>query len=59
MVKDGGGIRGLSSLLVLQYLMDSIDAKNPPKPCEFFDIIGGTSTGGQVFFNSTFAHSKL
>jgi patatin-like phospholipase/acyl hydrolase len=45
---DGGGVRGLSSLYILQRLMESIDAENPPKPCEYFDIIGGTSTGGYV-----------
>jgi patatin-like phospholipase/acyl hydrolase len=22
------------------------DPENPPKPCEYFDMIGGTSTGG-------------
>ena len=43
---DGGGVRGLSSLLILEYLMNSIDRKNPPRPCDFFDLIGGTSTGG-------------
>jgi len=43
---DGGGVRGLSSLLILDRLMRSIDAKNPPKPCHLFDMIGGTSTGG-------------
>lgn len=43
---DGGGVRGLSSLLILRYLMKLMDPKNPPKPCEVFDMIGGTSTGG-------------
>lgn len=43
---DGGGVRGLSSLIVLQYLMETINPDNPPKPCEYFDMIGGTSTGG-------------
>jgi patatin-like phospholipase/acyl hydrolase len=40
---DGGGVRGLSSLYILKQLMETIDS---PKPCEFFDMIGGTSTGG-------------
>ncbi|KAH7126537.1 hypothetical protein B0J13DRAFT_679784 [Dactylonectria estremocensis] len=44
----GGGVRGLSSLLVLQSLMSAIDADSPPKPCEYFDMIGGTSTGGLI-----------
>lgn len=43
---DGGGVRGLSSLLILEKLMLQIDEKNPPKPCDYFDMIGGTSTGG-------------
>ena len=45
---DGGGVRGLSSLLILQHLMENIDpdAEVPPKPCDYFDMIGGTSTGG-------------
>lgn len=45
---DGGGVRGLSSLQVLKQLMELIDPKNPPKPCDYFDIIGGTSTGGLI-----------
>jgi patatin-like phospholipase/acyl hydrolase len=47
---DGGGIRGLSSLLILQRLMETIDSERPPKPCDYFDIIGGTSTGGYFDF---------
>jgi patatin-like phospholipase/acyl hydrolase len=43
---DGGGVRGLSSLLVLKQIMETIDPQNPPKPCNYFDMIGGTSTGG-------------
>jgi patatin-like phospholipase/acyl hydrolase len=43
---DGGGVRGLSALLILQRLMEAIDPETPPKPCECFDMIGGTSTGG-------------
>ena len=43
---DGGGVRGLSSLIILERLMESIDPDSPPKPCDYFDIIGGTSTGG-------------
>ncbi|KAG9529935.1 ankyrin, partial [Aureobasidium melanogenum] len=45
---DGGGVRGLSSLYILQRIMNSIDHENPPKPCDYFDIIGGTSTGGLI-----------
>jgi patatin-like phospholipase/acyl hydrolase len=45
---DGGGVRGLSALLILEQLMEAIDPENPPKPCDYFDMIGGTSTGGWV-----------
>ncbi|KAJ9664647.1 hypothetical protein H2201_005161 [Coniosporium apollinis] len=45
---DGGGIRGLSSLMILEQLMQTIDPEAPPKPCEYFDMIGGTSTGGLI-----------
>ena len=45
---DGGGVRGLSALVILKRLMETIDRENPPKPCEYFDMIGGSSTGGYV-----------
>ncbi|KAI0901540.1 acyl transferase/acyl hydrolase/lysophospholipase [Annulohypoxylon nitens] len=49
---DGGGIRGKSSLLILENIMEGVrDAQNldhVPKPCDFFDLIGGTSTGGII-----------
>jgi patatin-like phospholipase/acyl hydrolase len=49
---DGGGVRGLSSLLILREIMEDIerrtDADETPLPCEYFDLIGGTSTGGLV-----------
>ena len=45
---DGGGVRGLSSLIILEQLMETIDVDSPPKPCDYFDMIGGTSTGGWV-----------
>ncbi|KAG6902390.1 hypothetical protein C0995_000595 [Termitomyces sp. Mi166 len=47
---DGGGTRSLSELLILDEMMKRIQAemrmKDVPKPCEYFDMIGGTSTGG-------------
>lgn len=43
---DGGGIRGLSSLYILKRIMESINPECPPKPCDYFDMIAGTSTGG-------------
>jgi patatin-like phospholipase/acyl hydrolase len=51
---DGGGVRGLSTLYILKGLMTRLNherrAANLPlvKPCEIFDLIGGTSTGGCV-----------
>ncbi|KAH7119384.1 hypothetical protein B0J13DRAFT_532484 [Dactylonectria estremocensis] len=45
---DGGGVRGLSSLMILQNLMSTIDPDSPPKPCDYFDMICGTSTGGLI-----------
>jgi len=49
---DGGGVRGLSSLLILREIMEDVEqrleADEIPKPCEYFDLIGGTSTGGLI-----------
>ena len=45
---DGGGIKGLSSLLILKQLMERINPQSPPKPCECFEMIGGTGTGGII-----------
>ena len=45
---DGGGVRGLSLLIILEQLMETINPDSPPKPCDYFDMIGGTSTGGSV-----------
>jgi patatin-like phospholipase/acyl hydrolase len=52
--KDGGGVRGLSTLLIIKALMGKVNAERrndgqpAVKPCELFDLIGGTSTGGYV-----------
>lgn len=45
---DGGGVRGLSSLMILRRLMAAVDPDAPPRPCDYFDMIGGTSTGGLI-----------
>ena len=49
---DGGGIRGLSSLQVLKNILEKVAREQglsqSPKPCDFFDMIGGTSTGGLI-----------
>ncbi|EXJ75745.1 uncharacterized protein A1O5_00252 [Cladophialophora psammophila CBS 110553] len=51
---DGGGVRGLSTLHILKCLMRLLNHERqksgalPLKPCELFDLIGGTSTGGLI-----------
>ena len=54
---DGGGVRGYSMLILLQELMyktyNETEGKAPtkeqiPKPCDYFDLIGGTGTGGLI-----------
>jgi patatin-like phospholipase/acyl hydrolase len=45
---DGDGVRGLSSLMILRNLMAAVDPESPLKPCDYFDMIGGTSTGGLI-----------
>ena len=45
-------MRGLSELLILQEIMQRIkheaNLDDVPLPCAYFDMIGGTSTGGWV-----------
>ncbi|KAI0142224.1 acyl transferase/acyl hydrolase/lysophospholipase [Xylariaceae sp. FL1272] len=54
---DGGGVRGYSMLIILQELMHrtyvEMEGKAPrrdqiPKPCDHFDLIVGTGTGGLI-----------
>src|SRR5579859_1229761 len=55
---DGGGVRGISSLFILQALMNQItrqqrtdypnEQRPPLRPCDVFDLICGTSTGGII-----------
>ncbi|PSK43691.1 hypothetical protein B9Z65_7205 [Elsinoe australis] len=47
---DGGGVRGLASLYVLKQAMTHISHLHGRtiKPCDFFDMICGTSTGGLI-----------
>jgi hypothetical protein len=48
---DGGGVRGLPTFLILKELMAMVNENQREegqaviKPCELFDLIGGTSTG--------------
>ncbi|CUA75446.1 Nephrocystin-3 [Mus musculus] [Rhizoctonia solani] len=48
---DGGGVRGLSSLIILREIMRRIQAiqgRENIHPYEHFDVIAGTGTGGSV-----------
>lgn len=54
---DGGGVRGYSMLILLQELMYrtyvECEGTAPrrdqiPKPCDYFDLIVGTGTGGLI-----------
>lgn len=48
---DGGGIRGLSILIILEELLNHLKSRGIPedkRPCEIFDLICGTSTGGLI-----------
>ncbi|KAH8824337.1 acyl transferase/acyl hydrolase/lysophospholipase, partial [Flagelloscypha sp. PMI_526] len=47
---DGGGVRGLAEILVLQEILErlSFDMNRDLKPCDVFDVIVGTGTGGLI-----------
>ncbi|KAJ5801938.1 Acyl transferase/acyl hydrolase/lysophospholipase [Penicillium pulvis] len=49
---DGGGVRGFSTLLILRDVMAQLNRERGDgqhlKPCDVFDLIGGTSTGGLI-----------
>ncbi|RPA82983.1 FabD/lysophospholipase-like protein [Ascobolus immersus RN42] len=49
---DGGGIRGVSTLCILHEIMlrlqSDLNLDKLPKPCDYFHLIGGTSTGGLI-----------
>ena len=45
---DGGGVRGLSIIMILKYIMRNLNRARgvPLDPWQEFDMICGTSTGG-------------
>ena len=48
---DGGGVRGLSIITILKYVMQEVNRERgtestPLDPWQEFDMIGGTNTGG-------------
>ena len=49
-VTDGGGVRGLASIIILKKIMKGVNANRASgtelEPWQVFDMIGGTSTGG-------------
>jgi patatin-like phospholipase/acyl hydrolase len=52
---ENGVVYGLSALYVLRDIMDYANSHKyhtyeDRKPCDVFDLIGGTGTGGQVDF---------
>jgi patatin-like phospholipase/acyl hydrolase len=51
---DGGGVKGISSCLILQAIMKQVaivegtDSDRERLPVDYFDLAGGTSTGGLI-----------
>ncbi|PPR04505.1 hypothetical protein CVT24_013111 [Panaeolus cyanescens] len=45
---DGGGVRGISALHTIKALMGKLTGDPNAKPCEYFDMMAGTSTGGII-----------
>lgn len=43
---DDGGVRGMSALMILEQLTEVVNPYAPPKHCDYFDMMGGTSTSG-------------
>ncbi|KAF8723153.1 hypothetical protein AX14_009514 [Amanita brunnescens Koide BX004] len=50
LVIDGGGMRGLASLLIINAIMKELKARTERAllPCQVFDLICGTSVGGLI-----------
>lgn len=45
---DGDSMRGEAMLQILKQLMLTIMPDSPPKPCDVFEMIGGSGAGGFV-----------
>lgn len=55
---DGGGVKGVSSVIILDAIMEKVKkieiakgintSEAPRKPADYFDLAGGTSTGGLI-----------
>ena len=54
---DGGGIKGYTALLIMKRIFhaikveakkEGIELTDEPRPCDVFDLIVGTSTGGLI-----------
>ena len=47
-LKDGGGVKGITTLLILREVFKAVKKHvgKDVQPWEIFDLIGGTSTGG-------------
>ncbi|KAI4217452.1 MAG: hypothetical protein LQ351_000047 [Letrouitia transgressa] len=50
---DGGGLQGISTLLILDKLLNAIARSNSvlnskPRPCDVFDVIAGIGAGGWI-----------
>jgi len=57
---DAGGPQGISQLLILKDVMEKLSEDeisnsegSVKRPCEVFDMIGGSGTGGSVWFHLT------
>jgi patatin-like phospholipase/acyl hydrolase len=62
LVSDGGGVRGVSPLRILKKIMEKVaelEGKPDIKPCEYFDMMVGTSTGGYVTFKELTTRAPL
>lgn len=47
-MQDGGGIRGLAAIYTLREVMNRVTSGrgDDARPCEYFDLLGGSGFGG-------------